>query len=113
MEYETVIGLEVHVQLNTKSKMFTRAPYGYGEDPNTLVDGVVLALPGTLPVMNVEAIRKTIKMGLMLGSKIADVCKWDRKNYFYPDLPKGYQNNRNDQTAQATAANRVQNTTDP
>jgi len=97
MEYEAVIGLEVHVQLKTKSKMFTRAPYKYGEAPNTLTNGVVLALPGTLPVLNAEAIRKTIKVGLMFGSKIADICKWDRKNYFYPDSPKGYQLSQFDQ----------------
>lgn len=97
MKYEAVIGLEVHVQLNTRSKMFSRAPYKYGAPANTLTDPVVLALPGTLPVMNKEAVFKTIKAGLMFDCHIAEICKWDRKNYFYPDLPKGYQISQNDQ----------------
>ena len=97
MEYEPVIGLEVHVQLKTKSKMFARAPYHFGAAPNTLTDPVVLALPGTLPVMNKEAIWQTVQVGLLFGCKIAEVCKWDRKNYFYPDSPKGYQISQFDQ----------------
>ncbi len=97
MEFEAVIGLEVHVQLKTRSKMFTRAAYRYGEPPNTLTNPVVLALPGTLPVMNAEAIRKSIKVGLMFGCQIAETCKWDRKNYFYPDSPKNYQISQYDQ----------------
>lgn len=96
MKYEAVIGLEVHVQLNTRSKMFSRVPYKYGAAPNTLTDPVVMGLPGTLPVMNKEAILKTIKAGLMFDCEIAEFCKWDRKNYFYPDLPKGYQISQND-----------------
>ncbi len=91
MPYEAVIGLEVHVQLKTESKMFTRTGHHYGEAPNTLTDPRVLALPGALPVMNREAIEKSVKVGMMLGCKIAEVCKWDRKNYFYPDNPKNYQ----------------------
>lgn len=91
MEYEVVIGLEIHVQIKTESKMFTRAPTGFGEDPNTLTDPVVLGLPGTLPVMNKKAIDQIIRAGLMLGCEIAPFCKWDRKNYFYPDNPKNYQ----------------------
>ena len=83
MKYEAVIGLEVHVQLDTKSKMFTRVPYGFGREPNSLTDCVVLGLPGALPVMNYEAIEKSIKVGLLLGCDIAETCKWDRKNYFY------------------------------
>ncbi|HEY4989363.1 MAG TPA: Asp-tRNA(Asn)/Glu-tRNA(Gln) amidotransferase subunit GatB, partial [Opitutaceae bacterium] len=97
MNYEAVIGLEVHVQLKTRSKMFTRAPAGYGFPENTLTDPVVLALPGTLPVMNKEALDKIIKAGLLLGCEIAAVCKWDRKNYFYPDSPKNYQISQYDQ----------------
>ncbi|HEY1847661.1 MAG TPA: Asp-tRNA(Asn)/Glu-tRNA(Gln) amidotransferase subunit GatB [Opitutaceae bacterium] len=97
MNYEAVIGLEVHVQLKTRSKMFTRAPAGYGFPENTLTDPVVLALPGTLPVMNKEALDKIIRAGLMLGCEIAPVCKWDRKNYFYPDSPKNYQISQYDQ----------------
>jgi aspartyl-tRNA(Asn)/glutamyl-tRNA(Gln) amidotransferase subunit B len=97
MEFEAVIGLEVHVQLKTRTKMFTRVAYRYGEPPNTLTNPVVLALPGVLPVMNAEAVRKSIKVGLMHGCKIAEVCKWDRKNYFYPDNPKNYQISQYDQ----------------
>ncbi len=97
MEYEAVIGLEVHVQVDTKSKMFTRVGRGFGEPPNTLTDPVVLGLPGALPVMNLEAIEKSVKVGLLLGCEIAEVCKWDRKNYFYPDMPKNYQISQFDQ----------------
>src|SRR5688572_10245382 len=97
MKYEAVIGLEVHVQLRTKSKMFTSVAAGYGEPENTLVDPVVLALPGALPVLNKEALNKIIKAGLILGCEIAPVCKWDRKNYFYPDSPKNYQISQYDQ----------------
>lgn len=95
--YEAVIGLEVHVQVKTASKMFTRAAAGYGHAPNTLTDPVVLALPGTLPVMNKAALDAIIKAGLLLGCQIAPVCKWDRKNYFYPDSPKNYQISQYDQ----------------
>jgi aspartyl-tRNA(Asn)/glutamyl-tRNA(Gln) amidotransferase subunit B len=97
MTYEPVIGLEVHVQLKTRSKMFTRVAAGFGEPENTLTDPVVLALPGTLPVMNKDALDKIIKAGLLLGCEIAPVCKWDRKNYFYPDSPKNYQISQYDQ----------------
>ena len=97
MNYEAVIGLEVHVQLRTASKMFTRVAAGYGEPENTLVDPVVLALPGALPVLNKEALDKIIKAGLILGCEIAPVCKWDRKNYFSPDSPKNYQISQYDQ----------------
>ena len=97
MTYEAVIGLEVHVQLKTRSKMFTRVAAGYGQPENTLTDPVVLALPGTLPVMNKDALDKIIKAGLLLGCDIAPVCKWDRKNYFYPDSPKNYQISQYDQ----------------
>jgi len=95
--YEAVIGLEVHVQLRTRSKMFTRVPTGFGESANTLTDPVVLGLPGALPVMNREALDKIITTGLLLGCQIAPVCKWDRKNYFYPDSPKNYQISQYDQ----------------
>ena len=97
MKYEAVIGLEVHVQIKTRSKMFTRVATGYGHEPNTLTDPVVLALPGVLPVMNKAALDAIIKAGLLLGCKIAPVCKWDRKNYFYPDSPKNYQISQYDQ----------------
>ena len=97
MNYEAVIGLEVHVQVKTRSKMLTRVAAGYGAPPNTLTDPVVLALPGVLPVMNKAALDAVIKVGLMLGCEIAPVCKWDRKNYFYPDSPKNYQISQYDQ----------------
>ena len=97
MNYEAVIGLEVHVQIKTHSKVFTRVDAGYGHEPNTLTDPVVLALPGTLPVMNKAALDAIIKAGLLLGCEIAPVCKWDRKQYFYPDSPKNYQISQYDQ----------------
>jgi aspartyl-tRNA(Asn)/glutamyl-tRNA(Gln) amidotransferase subunit B len=97
MNTEAVIGLEVHVQVKTRSKMFSRVASGYGEPENTLTDPVVLALPGALPVMNKAALDAVIKAGLMLGCEIAPVCKWDRKNYFYPDSPKNYQISQYDQ----------------
>jgi aspartyl-tRNA(Asn)/glutamyl-tRNA(Gln) amidotransferase subunit B len=97
MQYEAVIGLEVHVQVKTNSKVFTRVATGYGHEPNTLTDPVVLALPGALPVMNKAALDAIIKAGLLLGCDIAPVCKWDRKNYFYPDSPKNYQISQYDQ----------------
>ncbi len=96
-KYEAVIGLEIHVQLKTKTKMFSSAPYEYGAEANSLTDPVVLALPGTLPVLNYEAIELCAKLGLMLGCEIADICKWDRKNYFYPDSPKNYQLTQNEE----------------
>lgn len=96
-KYEAVIGLEVHVQLKTNTKMFTRVVYRYGEAPNTLVDEVVLGLPGSLPVLNKAAILKTVEVGSVFGCKIARKCKWDRKNYFYPDAPKNYQISQFDQ----------------
>src|SRR5690625_1012869 len=97
MEYEVVIGLEIHVQIKTESKMFSRAPSGFGAEPNTQTDPVVLGLPGTLPVMNKKALDQIIRAGLLLGCEIAPVCKWDRKNYFYPDNPKNYQISQHDQ----------------
>ena len=89
--YEVVIGFETHTQLATQSKIFSRAPTAFGAEPNTQACAVVLALPGTLPVMNREAVACAIKLGLALGSHIAPVSIFARKNYFYPDLPKGYQ----------------------
>ena len=91
MNYEAVIGLEVHVQLKTRSKMFCGCTTEFGAPPNTQVCPVCLGYPGVLPVMNEEAVRKTILTGLMIGSNITRLSKWDRKNYFYPDMPKNYQ----------------------
>src|SRR5215212_9961775 len=89
--YKVLVGLEIHVQLATASKMFTAARNGFGGEPNTQVDEQVLGLPGTLPVMNKRAVEYSIKAGLALGCKIARHTKWDRKSYYYPDLPKNYQ----------------------
>ena len=89
--YEVVIGFETHAQLSTQSKIFSRASVAFGAEPNTQACAVDLALPGTLPVMNREAVACAIKLGLALGSHIAPVSIFARKNYFYPDLPKGYQ----------------------
>jgi aspartyl-tRNA(Asn)/glutamyl-tRNA(Gln) amidotransferase subunit B len=89
--HKVLVGLEVHVQLSTLSKMFTGAANGFGAEPNTQVDEQVLGLPGVLPVMNKRAVEYAIKAGLALGCKIAKHTKWDRKSYYYPDLPKNYQ----------------------
>ena len=91
MHYIITIGLEVHVQLKTRSKMFCACPVQFGAAPNTHTCPICLGLPGALPVMNHEALRMTVLTGLMLGCDIAPVCKFDRKNYFYPDMPKNYQ----------------------
>lgn len=93
MGYEPTIGLEIHVELKTKSKMFCSCPNGLGleSEPNTDICPVCSGQPGTLPVINEEAVRMVLKAGLALNGKIADDSKFDRKNYFYPDLPKGYQ----------------------
>ncbi|HTL30897.1 MAG TPA: Asp-tRNA(Asn)/Glu-tRNA(Gln) amidotransferase subunit GatB [Tepidisphaeraceae bacterium] len=92
--YRVLVGMEIHVQLATQSKMFTgcaNAAPNFGAEPNSLVDEQVLGLPGTLPVMNKKAVEYSIQVGLALGCKIATHSKWDRKSYYYPDLPKNYQ----------------------
>jgi aspartyl-tRNA(Asn)/glutamyl-tRNA(Gln) amidotransferase subunit B len=91
MGYEVVIGFETHAQLSTQSKIFSRAPTAFGAEPNTQACAVDLALPGTLPVMNKSAVERAIEFGLAVGSTIAPRSIFARKNYFYPDLPKGYQ----------------------
>jgi aspartyl-tRNA(Asn)/glutamyl-tRNA(Gln) amidotransferase subunit B len=91
MQWEIVIGLEVHTQLSTSSKIFSGASTAYGAEPNTQADAVSIALPGVLPVLNKGAVERAIKFGLAVGAHIAPRSVFARKNYFYPDLPKGYQ----------------------
>lgn len=91
MEWETVIGLEVHVQLSTESKLFSSAPTQFGAAPNTQANIYDLALPGVLPVLNRDALKHAVKFGLAINASISNTSIFDRKNYFYPDLPKGYQ----------------------
>ncbi|MDP6535296.1 MAG: Asp-tRNA(Asn)/Glu-tRNA(Gln) amidotransferase subunit GatB [Gammaproteobacteria bacterium] len=91
MEWESVIGLEVHVSLCTKSKLFSGTTSEFGADPNTQANIFDLALPGTLPVFNAEALKMAVRFGLAIGAEISKRSVFDRKNYFYPDLPKGYQ----------------------
>lgn len=91
MQFEVVIGLEVHAQLNTKTKIFCSCPTSFGDEPNTNVCEVCLGLPGALPVLNKEAVKKAIALGTAINATINQTSIFNRKNYFYPDLPKGYQ----------------------
>ncbi len=91
MEWETVIGLEIHVQLATKTKIFSGSSTAFGAEPNTQASAVDLALPGTLPVFNENALRMAVMFGLAIDAEIGKRSVFERKNYFYPDLPKGYQ----------------------
>ncbi|MFO1371221.1 MAG: Asp-tRNA(Asn)/Glu-tRNA(Gln) amidotransferase subunit GatB [Candidatus Competibacteraceae bacterium] len=91
MEWETVIGLEIHAQLATKSKIFSGASTAYGAEPNTQACAIDLGLPGVLPVLNRDAVRMAVMFGLAIGANVARRSVFARKNYFYPDLPKGYQ----------------------
>ena len=91
MKYEVTIGLEVHCEVKTNSKMFSSSPNKYDEIPNNNITEVDLAFPGILPVVNLEAVKKAIKMALALNCKLPDKFYFDRKNYYYPDLPKGFQ----------------------
>ena len=90
-KYEVVIGLEVHAQLKTKSKIFAPDKNEFGQEPNTLTSPITLGMPGVLPVLNKECVNMGILLGLALNCEIPERCKFDRKQYFYPDLPKGYQ----------------------
>src|SRR5215216_5972798 len=91
LNWEIVIGLETHAQLTTASKIFSGASTAFGAPPNTQASAVDLALPGTLPVLNRGAVERAIRFGLAVGGRIAASSVFARKNYFYPDLPKGYQ----------------------
>ena len=90
-EYEAVIGLETHCQLNTNTKIFSPSSTIFGADPNTHIDPICMGMPGTLPVLNEKVLESSVKMGLALNCEIAPYSKFDRKQYFYPDLPKNYQ----------------------
>jgi aspartyl-tRNA(Asn)/glutamyl-tRNA(Gln) amidotransferase subunit B len=91
MAWETVIGLEIHAQLSTQSKIFSTSPTAYGAEPNTQANLVDLAMPGTLPVLNKDVVKLATKFGLAIDAQVAKHSVFERKNYFYPDLPKGYQ----------------------
>jgi aspartyl-tRNA(Asn)/glutamyl-tRNA(Gln) amidotransferase subunit B len=95
--FDPVLGLEVHVELNTASKMFCGCPTGFGAEPNTQVCPVCLGLPGALPVLNREAVTAAIRIGLALNCRIAPWCRFARKNYFYPDMPKNFQTSQYDE----------------
>jgi aspartyl-tRNA(Asn)/glutamyl-tRNA(Gln) amidotransferase subunit B len=90
-DYEPIIGIETHVQLSTNTKAFCNCPYNYGSFPNTSICPVCMGLPGALPVLNSKVIEFAVKLGLALNCELAFDSKFDRKQYFYPDLPKGYQ----------------------
>ncbi len=96
-DWEPVIGLEIHVELNTKSKLFSVAPNRFGDDPNTNITEVCTGQPGSLPVLNKEAVRKAVQFGCAIQSEIAKFSKFDRKSYFYPDSPRNFQITQYDQ----------------
>jgi aspartyl-tRNA(Asn)/glutamyl-tRNA(Gln) amidotransferase subunit B len=89
--YETVIGLEIHAELSTASKLFCNSDASFGGDPNTKTGVISTGMPGVLPVLNRRALEFSVRAGLATDCQIANYSKFDRKNYFYPDLPKGYQ----------------------
>src|SRR3954466_5790568 len=95
--YDPALGLEVHVELNTESKMFCGCPTEFGAEPNSQVCPTCLGLPGAMPVVNAKAVESAIRIGLALNCSIADWCRFARKNYFYPDMPKNFQTSQYDE----------------
>ena len=95
--FDPVLGLEVHVELNTASKMFCGCSTVFGAEPNTQTCPVCLGLPGAMPVVNRTAVESAIRIGLALNCQIADWCRFARKNYFYPDMPKNFQTSQYDE----------------
>ena len=95
--FDPALGLEVHVELNTSSKMFCGCPTEFGAEPNTQVCPTCLGLPGAMPVVNGKAVESAIRIGLALNCEIADWCRFARKNYFYPDMPKNFQTSQYDE----------------
>lgn len=96
-QFDPVLGFEVHVELNTKSKIFSSAPNAFGDEPNTNVTALDLGLPGTLPVVNREVVEYAIRLGVALNAQVAETCRFARKNYFYPDTPKNFQTSQYDE----------------
>ena len=96
-QFDPTMGLEVHVELNTESKMFCGCATEFGAEPNTQVCPVCLGLPGAMPVMNRKAVESAIRIGLALNCEIAEWCRFARKNYFYPDMPKNFQTSQYDE----------------
>lgn len=97
MKWETIIGLEIHAELNTKSKLFSHAPNRFGDEPNTNITEVCTGQPGSLPVLNKEAVRKAVQFGCAINANVAKFSKFDRKSYFYPDSPRNFQITQYDQ----------------
>ena len=91
IQVRPIIGLEIHVQLATKTKMFCSCPIDFGGEPNSRVCPVCMGMPGTLPVINKQAVEYSIRLGMAVDCQIPGFTKWDRKSYYYPDLPKNYQ----------------------
>ena len=89
--WEPVIGLEIHIQLNTKTKLFSPAPSHFGDEPNVNISAICTGQPGALPVINKEAVKKAVSFGLAIGSKVSKYSTFDRKSYFYPDSPRNFQ----------------------
>src|SRR5205085_7312327 len=95
--YDPALGLEVHVELNTATKMFCGCPATFGDEPNTHTCPTCLGLPGSMPVVNAKAVESAIRIGLALNCEIAEWCRFARKNYFYPDMPKNFQTSQYDE----------------